>query len=313
MRNMPIQSTLSIIAVAILGYLSYAIWIGWEETLHAVWRLGMTGIGFVLSLSLLNYLLRFSRWQWYLSTVDHQDLPVTQSLRYYFAGFAFTTTPGKIGEMVRSVFLKQHAVSYPQSLSMFFVERLSDLLATLILGAFVLWHFDNYQQWIIVPVIGAILLLALIQQQNLLVNLQTWLTYRVSTRFEHLFDLILHSRILLKSRFLYGGLLLGLLAWGAEGIGFYYILQIVGIESSVFLAIGVYAMSLIIGALSFLPGGLGGTEVAMLFLLTAMGASHENALAVTLICRFSTLWFAVVLGALALMGLKFRPIQEDFS
>lgn len=313
MRNVPIQSTLSIIAVAILGYLSYAIWVGWEETFQAIWRLGTVGITFVLSLSLLNYVLRFCRWQWYLSIVDHQNLPVAQSLRYYFAGFAFTTTPGKVGEMIRSIFLKQHGVSYPQSLSMFFVERLSDLLATLILGALVLWHFDRYQHWVTVPVIGVVILLTLVQQQQWIAYLQTWLTQKVSPRFEHVFDLILHSQLLLKSRFLYGGLLLGLLAWGAEGIGFYYILQIVGVDSSVFLAMGVYAMSLVVGALSFLPGGLGGTEVAMLFFLTAMGASNENALAITLICRFSTLWFAVILGAGALFGLKIRYIQEDFS
>jgi uncharacterized protein (TIRG00374 family) len=303
-----INSTISIIALAILGYLAYAIWTGLGETLHAISRLGITGVGIILSLSLLNYTLRFLRWQWYLTAVDYQHLSVGRSLRYYFSGFAFTTTPGKAGELVRSLFLKRHGVTYPQSLSMFFVERLSDLLATLILGALVFWQFDNYQKWLIIPIIATFLLLTVIHHSTWLLQVQRFLTTGVSSRVAHLFDrlveLVLHSRTLLKYQFLYGSLLLSLCAWGAEGIGFYYILKTIGINSGLSLAVGIYAMSLIIGALSFLPGGLGGTEAAMLIMLATLGASREDALAATLICRFATLWFAVALGAVAMMGLK---------
>jgi uncharacterized protein (TIRG00374 family) len=303
-----INSTISIIALAILGYLTYAIWTGLGETLHAISRLGITGIGIVLSLSLVNYMLRFLRWQWYLSAIDYQQLSIGRSLRYYLSGFAFTTTPGKAGEMVRSLFLKRHGVTYPQSLSMFFVERLSDLLATLILGALIFWQFDNYQKWLLIPITAAFLLITAIHHSAWLIHLQQFLITRVSPRVAHLFDrlveLVLHSRTLLKYQFLYGSLLLSLCAWGAEGIGFYYILKTIGINSGLSLAVGIYAMSLIIGALSFLPGGLGGTEAAMLIMLATLGASREDALAATLICRFATLWFAVALGAVAMMGLK---------
>jgi len=306
------SSTITIVGIAIFAYLAYTISVGYEETLAAISRLGFIGIWFILGLSLVNYGLRFIRWHWYLSIAEYQDLTLRRSLRYYLAGFAFTTTPGKAGEMIRSIFLKNHNVSYPQSLSLFFVERLSDLLATLLLGALILLYFDGYEQWIIVPVVGAITLLAIMHQQKLIMIIQKWVTTKISSHFKHLFDLVVHSRQLLKYHFLYGGLGLGLIAWAAEGYGFYYILQIIGIDVSLPLAMGIYSISLIIGALSFLPGGLGGTEAAMLILLGLVDAGHEEALAATLICRFATLWFAVALGAIAMVGLKIpEPDQKD--
>ena len=79
------------------------------------------GIALILGLSLLNYCLRFVRWQLYLSRLGY-DLPHGLSLRYYLAGFAFTTTPGKAGEAVRSLYLKRHGISYSQSLSALFAR-----------------------------------------------------------------------------------------------------------------------------------------------------------------------------------------------
>jgi len=303
------NSTISIIAVAILGYLIYSIWVGFEKTLQAILQLGKVGIGIVLILSLVNYALRFLRWQWYLNTFPHRQLSISKSLRYYIAGFAFTTTPGKAGEIVRSFFLKAHGVAYSQSLSLFFAERLSDLLATLILAGLILRHFENYRLWVGVPILLAFILITLIHYYSFWIQpLQRLLTTRkrVAHLFEHLLKLLSHARTLLHYRFLYGGLLLGIIAWGAEGLGFYYILQSIGINSNVGMAVGIYAMSLIIGALAFLPGGLGGTEATMLIMLSTLGASAQEALAATLICRFATLWFGVALGALSMLGLKFE-------
>lgn len=309
-----INSTLTIVTISILMYLAYIIWTGWSETLNVIGRLGLGGIGIVLLLSLLNYGLRFVRWNWYLGSTDVQHLSSLRALRYYVAGFAFTTTPGKAGEMVRSVFLKRYNVPYAQSLSLFFVERLSDMLASLLLGALILLHFQDYQRWVIIPVVGAIILLALLKHEQLIQRLDDYFTNSNTPylkHLRHLFDLLLHSRTLLKYHFLYGGLILGVIAWGAEGIGFYYILHSIGVPIPFLLAVGIYSMSLVIGALSFLPGGLGGTEAAMLILLSASGANHEDAVAATLICRFATLWFAVILGAGAMIGLKLQDDPEN--
>lgn len=70
--------------------------------------------------------------------------------------------------------------------------------------------------------------------------------------------------------------------------------------------VGIYAIAVLAGALSFLPGGLGGTEAVMGVLLVAFGADGATAVAITLLCRLATLWFAVALGGLAVAVLGMR-------
>lgn len=53
------------------------------------------------------------------------------------------------------------------------------------------------------------------------------------------------------------------------------------------------------GALSFMPGGIGGAEGVMVALLMTQ-APAADAVAATVLIRLTTLWFAVAIGALAL-------------
>jgi uncharacterized protein (TIRG00374 family) len=61
---------------------------------------------------------------------------------------------------------------------------------------------------------------------------------------------------------------------------------------------------MLVGAISFLPGGLGGTEATMIALLVAHGLPLPESVAATLVVRLATLWFAIVLGLAALPWVK---------
>lgn len=107
------------------------------------------------------------------------------------------------------------------------------------------------------------------------------------------------------------GLGLGVLSWALEGLSLYLITRDIGIELSLAAGIGIYAIAVLAGALSFLPGGLGGTEAVMGVLLVAFGSDGAAAVAITLLCRIATLWFAVALGgvAVAVLGLDGRRVE----
>jgi len=70
--------------------------------------------------------------------------------------------------------------------------------------------------------------------------------------------------------------------------------------------VGIYSVSVLAGALSFIPGGLGSTEAVMVLLLTLVGVNTPAAIAATLICRLATLWFAVIIGGAVLAALEFN-------
>ena len=100
--------------------------------------------------------------------------------------------------------------------------------------------------------------------------------------------------------------MLGLIAWGAEGVAFFFILDALAVPTSAALAVGIYSISVLAGAISFIPGGLGSTEAVMVILLKLVGATTPTAVAATLICRLATLWFAVAIGGITLAILEIR-------
>jgi uncharacterized protein (TIRG00374 family) len=65
-------------------------------------------------------------------------------------------------------------------------------------------------------------------------------------------------------------------------------------------AIGIFAFATLAGALSFMPGGLGGTEVTMIVFLRLFAIPLPIAISATLLIQVVTLWFAVLLGIAAL-------------
>ncbi len=56
----------------------------------------------LIALAFASLLVRFYRWQFYLSELGYK-VPLGLNLAYYIGGFAFTLTPGKAGELVRSL------------------------------------------------------------------------------------------------------------------------------------------------------------------------------------------------------------------
>ncbi|MGH8561559.1 MAG: lysylphosphatidylglycerol synthase transmembrane domain-containing protein, partial [Nevskiales bacterium] len=224
-------------------------------------------------------------------------------LAYYFVGFAFTITPGKAGEAVRAVYLKPYGVHYMQSMAALFMERLLDLLVIAALATLVLGNFPKYH-WLIGLMLGLILLVTWLLNAAVPVIWARRLEIRMHVRqlgqlLRHIADMLEASTILRRNRSFTLGVVVGLLAWGAEGLALYFIIHWLGADIGLLLALGIYGLSMLAGAISFMPGGLGGTEVAMGLLLSLAGVETDIAIATTIVCRLTTLWFAVALGILA--------------
>jgi uncharacterized protein (TIRG00374 family) len=298
----PYRALLLSILAAVGGYLAFSVWGGWRDVLLALEKVGIIGLLLALSMSLLNYGLRFLRWQMYLGTMHHH-IPWRPSGRIYLAGFALTTTPGKAGEALRGVLLKKHGVPWPDSFAAFISERLSDLIAIVLLT---LLGFTLYPQGQLVVLIGlgAVFggLFVLSQQRILLALYQRsgQIPHRLMQLFHHILEILLQARRCHHPRLLLVATLLSVIAWAAEALAFMWILQWMGMEVDFAFAAFVYALAMLAGALSFMPGGLGGAEGAMLALLLLRGMPLPDAIAATVLIRFTTLWFAVLLGLAAL-------------
>lgn len=92
---------IAVALVVAIVYVVIALATDAEQLKVALVQLGISGCVLVLGLSAANYVLRFLRWQYYLGKLG-RVVPTGRHLAYYLAGFAFTVSPGKAGEAVRS-------------------------------------------------------------------------------------------------------------------------------------------------------------------------------------------------------------------
>ena len=297
------------IGLTALLYLAFVLLTDHRAVLSALERVSAMSLVAIFLLSLVNYLLRFWRWQCYIAALGHK-LPWRRHFLYYLAGFTLTVTPAKAGEAVRSVYLHPYGVPYIQSLAALFVERLLDVLAMSLLALLILLLRPDYLGLVMIAWALVLGLAWLVTRPWLPAKLQRW--GRQHRHFSHQFDrvarLLKAATVLLRPRLFLFGLLLGILAWGLEGTALYLIAREAGVPLSLTVGVGIYAIAILAGALSFLPGGLGSTEAIMGMLLIALGTDSAVAVALTLLCRIATLWFAVALGglAVAVLGLNKR-------
>lgn len=318
MQNQPGQSLFSLrhrraiilsLSLAASAYLIAIFITGTDEAWQAFKRLGSSGWLLLLSCSFGSYVLRFARWQYYLRRVGWR-LPPRLHLAYYLAGFALTTSPGKAGETIRSVLLRPHGIPYATSLACFFSERLLDVVVVALLATLTTLSFTEQHIFITVVFITTLAVIPFVHSPALLRLLQTIESHLGAERTKkliiHLTQLLRDARNFLAWRPLYLGLILGMAAWCLQGLAFYYLLHVMEVEASLPLAMGIYAVSLLAGALSMIPGGIGATEAAMALLLSAAGASTQHAIIIPVISRLSTLWFAVGIGLLATLWLGSR-------
>ncbi len=269
-----------------------------------------------LGLAVVNYVLRLIRWVWYLR---HQKLAVptgTASL-IFLSGFALSVTPGKVGELIKSYFLKEtHDVPFKDSVPIVIAERVADLLALLLLGGLGFALHGIAGTTVLLGASAIAVGLLILSSRPLATTVIEAITSpgflrrfrpELSRLYEGLADLVRPKPLLFASA-------VGVLAWLAECVGFALILAgFPGTDISIGLAILIYAVTTVAGALSFLPGGLIVTEATMTLLLvkTQVGLDDATAVSATILTRIATLWFAVLIGLCALAFLRRRSPSAE--
>ena len=259
--------------------------------------------------SLLNYALRIVRWQRYLVRLGH-TLPFAFTSLTYIAGFAFTVSPGKVGEMARARYYSQLGIAVSDVAGAFFLERLMDVIAMIVLASLLVTAAPRYEfaMWsagaITIVVLACLALLPWTSLSRKLAA-ETRLPRPLTRFIAGAAKALAAARSLLTPGVLLLGFALGLVAWGLEGLGLYALGSMLpAVHLAPATGVGIYAVAVLVGALSLLPGGLGSTETVMTALLATQGYAVGDALLITILCRIVTLWLAVCIGWLAVFVLR---------
>jgi glycosyltransferase 2 family protein len=295
------------LALGVAVYLLLAVFSGFGDLRRALDGFNYALVPAILGLVALSYVGRFFRWLYYLRLLK-VSVPPGINAAIFAAGLSMTISPGKLGEVLKSVFVRQASgAPVARTAPAVVAERATDgtgMVAWGFLGAFALGLGPSTM--VVFLAIAALGIAVLRSKRLSLVAERVLNKLPLLDRLApHLHDFHASSHELLAARPLVVGTLISFLSWGLECLGVY--LCAVGLDADrpFLLVVFVFAVSSLVGVLSMLPGGIGAVEAGLTGQFVAIaGLSAGLAVALTLLIRLATLWFATLIGILGLFAVR---------
>src|SRR5438093_3495087 len=187
----------------------------------------------ILGLTLFNYICRFFKWQYYLKRLE-VSLPWVKSLLIFLSGLSMAITPGKVGELLKSYFLKRitgEPISRTSPVIM--AERLSDGLAMLLLAStgLVLYRF-GWEVLLVLLVVGLTGIMIIQNRRLSLAILSFGERLPALARIAHLMRTFYESSYtLLQWRPLLLAVSIGFISWSGECAALYFVFTGLGIAA----------------------------------------------------------------------------------
>ncbi len=281
------------------------------ELSHFAW----STFAIACALSLTNYGIRFLKWEYYLKVLGIRGVPKLESFLTFLSGFVLTITPGKVGEVFKSLVLfETRGVPMVRTAPIVVAERLTDLLGIIVLITIGSASFSGGLVWAAIGAAVVFTLLVLVSFPNLtraflrplprLPGAVGRVCARMVPKVEQ--GLVQLRELTTPARLIYPSLL-SIVGWAIEGVGIWFILRGFGENHPLTQTTFFYATATLAGALVPVPGGLGVTEKVLEQSMVRLGhVPGAIATATMLLGRLATLWFAVLVGFLALAALRLR-------
>ena len=253
----------------------------------------------ILMLGAVSFVIRGVRWGALMRVIGF-PVSTRDAMYLQLSGQAMAVTPGRIGELLKP-WLAGAVAEMPMArgIALVFSERVADLIAVCILSLGALTLVGG-SVGVLVAALAFIVMgtwtasSAWFHERALrFIERQEW------SRKHHASASAISATIQasLTWRTMLWSISASMVAWGLEGIGFSMCLNALGYHDlGVMGAVSIHAIATIVGAFTFLPGGIGLTEASMVGILVAAGMDPSSAGAATMIIRVATLWWGVAWG-----------------
>ncbi len=304
-----IRRVLYVMLLGVALYGGFAVWRGLGSMGETLASFAWQTFFVACALAFGNYVLRYLKWEFYLARLGIRGVPKRDSFLTFLSGFVLTVTPGKVGEVFKSLVLfETYGIPMPKTAPIVVAERVTDLIGVIILIVLGSLGFSGGLFWAGAGAIVVLSLLTVIASRPLshriigLVERMPGRLGRAGPKLHQAYDSL---AVLVAPRNLLLPTLLSIGAWSLECLSLWVILRGFALETPVALCFFFYATSTLAGALVPVPGGLGVTEGALQGQLIEIGhVSSRQATAAMILVRLATLWFAVLVGFCSLSLLK---------
>ena len=295
---------LIIIFVAVAIYSSFLFFSDFSIVYEKIQNFQITSLPLILLVVFSSWLVLFIRWMILLK--KHQiQIPLKINFLIFFAGFTLAISPAKSGELIKSVLLKNKCgIAATKTIPIIFLERFYDIIGTTAV-AIIGITFLGLELGIVlalVPIVILVIFYLFYSKRSFDFTLKILNHIKPLQKFlsniEESHEIIRHSSDV-KTICSCSGLTIVFRI--IEAIGILLILQALGINFIEFFnLLSMYSASVILGSISMSPGGLGVTEGSFAGLLTLYELELQTTLAIAVIVRFFTMWFAIVVGFISL-------------
>jgi uncharacterized protein (TIRG00374 family) len=295
------------IAVSALGFIAYGFYKDLPGTIEQLARFNWPIYIGVLLLTLVNYGLRYGKWHYLLHRLG-VEIPHAANLPIFLCGLAMVISPAKAGEVVKPYLVRViTGTPMQRTIPALVAERVTDGIAVVALATLGITTFAPDRIDVIFfacGVLGAGFLVLLSKQLSLAILRQISRIPVVGRVGDKLEEAYLAMRACLSPIPLTVTVVMSLLAWFAECLGLYLVYWGLGAPTTLEIATFLYAFATTAGGFS--PGGLGVTDLVLgeLGLALIPTLTEGQAVAASLLIRIATLWFGVVLGAIALLRIE---------
>lgn len=289
-------------------YAAGAIYVGVRELGRSLASFSSWLLVPVLGLTLANYLVRYLKWSYYLRQLSI-EVETGRNLTIFCGGLSMVVTPGKIGELLKAYLLRaSQSIPMARTAPVVMAERITDLIALvlLMLGGAISFRAG----WMVMSIVGGAVVAFLIVISSRTLSrlvLRSVIALpgmgRLGDKLEAFYESI---AALFRPRPLAVASALSVASWSCECLGSYLIVGgFPDTRVSLQLATFIYCATTLGGLPT--PGGLGLTDGGMAALLSYLGRVERGvAAAATLLIRLCTLWFAVLVGVIALLLFRRR-------
>jgi uncharacterized protein (TIRG00374 family) len=229
------------------------------------------------------------------------NLSLKKNMVLFIASLSFLVTPAASGTFVKTYFLKKKMdIPVSKTIPVVIVERYFDVVGILsIISLFLVFRFIEI---LLVPtlIIDIFLILSLfvLRNEKLLNTMFNFVTR--FKRFKKLSDFLITYRSsissLLSKRTLLFVTPFSIICWLVDGITAYLCFLSFNQTIDLLQASLISLSSFVFGFATFVPGGLGVTEIGMTGLLVKQGVNISLASSMVLYIRICTIWFATFLG-----------------
>ena len=245
----------------------------------------------------------FIKWHFLLKNCEI-DIPLTRSITVFLSGLAFDITPGKLGALMKSQILKtSFNIPRTKTAPIVLVEKVYDLIGAIlasIIGIIIL-GMDVYLIIIAILVLAMVFFFLFYRPASEIFFKRVTKTKFFSKYVENIseFDKTVQKSTNVKVATIC--ILLAVTYWFIVSTAVYYTL--IGFDINILdylKVLSIYATSILLGAISFIPGGVGITEGALAGLFTLEGIDVSTALILSVIIRIFVLWYSVSIGFISL-------------